>query len=1196
MEPAVWFRGSGAVVSVSLRVRWVRFVAVLAAAGLLAGFAVVASQVAQAAVTGTAGEYVPAQGRILDTRNGIGGYSTPMAANVARQVQVTGTAAVPASAVTAVQVIVSAVDPTSQGVLSGGADGGGTAALMVYDGTSGGNTSNSAILAVPSDGKIQITTQTAVNVVVDVQGYYTSGNGTTAPGGYSPVAGTRILDTRSGTGIKVGTIATGTVVTVQATGLGSVPAGAAAVYVNLTVRNFGPSALITPYAADQSAPNIALDVPASNNQAIPLGAQIALSPSGAFKLYLNGHNTTTIDLSIDVEGYFTPGSSTGAFTPATGRLFDSRVKPHVSVKPNQTITVPIGGQQGTPTPGDGLEAAVVNLTALDGQTGGGYARAWADGTTEPTPYSEINYSNSIQTNLLTVPVGTDGAIEIHNVSNDTVDYVVDLEGFYQATSTTLCAKDALTLTGDTQVGADQGDPTVSAVLINSLGNPVNGEVYVQDASGNPIGGAPTATGTIDSGTRLTYHIPASSLTAGQTYTWWIHGYMPDKCAAQATSPHHTFTMGTTPTVDTTPTPGPNTLTLPASAITTTAAPQGTTCNNLACPLTTGVTKVGSDGTGDWITGLKADLSSIPAGATVNTATLTLTNTGCLTGTTCDPSTTALTPASDDISTASTGGDLAGLEAGSDSNLPIAADGTVDITGLLSDWYTSGGATNKGAILTTTSLSNGTNYTPTITITYTSATIPNPVSQLSVTAGDGGVLATWAPPANTGYVDTTGATNGISSYTVTVTDSTGQSVATVNTPGTKSVLTGLTNGAAYTVNVTATNPAGTSASASTGNIIPIAVASGPATYTSEVSKLANAQNALTTGAATSTQDAVTQVSGTTGTTAELGVTATTFEQSHDTMSNADEHHSGDSTTLSNTLVVPSADGKTATVFTTASTSGTLTDTSTGSTVSIATNDVDDAAFTMTTGATPTVVSSAETAALMAPITTSDAPTAFSATDAAAGDSSQAFTTDPATGLLKAPDGTVAAPAIFRTAARGATYHSANLAGVQRWAHWNYGVGTGTIFAKDCTDFVSRALYYGGGLPMVYSGTRDLFTRGNSSLNKFYYHGYAGWSLSWSMADYSALWQRNQGSSIYTTLLSKSVVPGDVIYANWYGTGFGHGIGHAGIIDQVVGRNLVIDQHDGKGRDTLYASSLRGIHGVWMTQRTDQFWIIRPGEQY
>lgn len=397
---------------------------VIASSGLVA-----APQKAEAAITGTAGLYVPSQGRIVDTRNGTGGYSTPFTANATRLVQVTGTQSVPASTVTAVQVVVTAVDPTVQGVLSGGASGGSTSALMVYDGGRGGITSNSAILPVGADGKIQLTTQSTTHVVVDVQGYYTSGNGVTAPGGYHPVDGSRIVDTRTGTGAPISQVATGQTLTVQATGVGGVPAGASAVYVNVMVRNYGAGAFLTPYAADQVRPNVALNFPATSTQAIPLGAQIALSSSGAFKLFLGGASTS-VDLFIDIEGYFTPGDSDGAFTPATGRILDTRVAPATAVGPDKTISIPVAGQAGLPSVADDLEAAVLNVTALDGQAGGGFARLWPSDKAEPNPFHNINYSNSTQTNLVTVPIGADGAIKLHNVSGDTVHFVLDIEGFY----------------------------------------------------------------------------------------------------------------------------------------------------------------------------------------------------------------------------------------------------------------------------------------------------------------------------------------------------------------------------------------------------------------------------------------------------------------------------------------------------------------------------------------------------------------------------------------------------------------------------------------------------------------------------------------------------------------------------------------------------------------------------------------------
>ncbi|WFR67920.1 hypothetical protein P9139_05950 [Curtobacterium flaccumfaciens] len=66
--------------------------------------------------TGTGGVFMPASGRILDTKNNIGGYSTPMPAKAWRTVQVTGKAGLPDDGtVGAVSVVATAADIPGQG-------------------------------------------------------------------------------------------------------------------------------------------------------------------------------------------------------------------------------------------------------------------------------------------------------------------------------------------------------------------------------------------------------------------------------------------------------------------------------------------------------------------------------------------------------------------------------------------------------------------------------------------------------------------------------------------------------------------------------------------------------------------------------------------------------------------------------------------------------------------------------------------------------------------------------------------------------------------------------------------------------------------------------------------------------------------------------------------------------------------------
>ncbi len=322
------------------------------------------------------------------------------------------------------------LDPTVAGQMSAGPADGALSGVMRYG--AGPYTSNTAIVQVSAAGKIQIQATTTTNVLVDVQGYYTSGNGVTAAGGYSPVTMTRIVDTVNGVGLPKATLGAGTTSTIQVTGKASVPAGAAAVFVNFQVNNATSAAgYINPFATSATTrPSVSLNFDGNAHPYTSIGAIVPLDSSGAFKLYVSPSNT--INLLVDVEGYFTAGSSNGTFTPAVGKIYDTRSSTHVA--PGATVTIPIGGTNGIPSVTDGLSAITANLTVIDQGTSGGYARAWPTGVVEPTNVGTLTFNaqaaGSATTNLATIAVGADNGIQIHNVSADTVDYIVDLEGWY----------------------------------------------------------------------------------------------------------------------------------------------------------------------------------------------------------------------------------------------------------------------------------------------------------------------------------------------------------------------------------------------------------------------------------------------------------------------------------------------------------------------------------------------------------------------------------------------------------------------------------------------------------------------------------------------------------------------------------------------------------------------------------------------
>ena len=165
--------------------------------GLAVALALFVSPVA-AHADSTAGVFVPTQGRVVDTRSGLGGYSTPLPVGTTRTFQVTGLAGVPTTGVTAVSVTLTAVNEAGSGYLSASASGAGTPTGTALNYNSNYTVSNTAMLAVGSDGKIAVTAQGAsTNLLIDVQGYFKPGD-STQTGGFTPLNSFEAADATHG--------------------------------------------------------------------------------------------------------------------------------------------------------------------------------------------------------------------------------------------------------------------------------------------------------------------------------------------------------------------------------------------------------------------------------------------------------------------------------------------------------------------------------------------------------------------------------------------------------------------------------------------------------------------------------------------------------------------------------------------------------------------------------------------------------------------------------------------------------------------------------------------------------------------------------------------------------------------------------------------------------------------------------------
>lgn len=425
----------------------------LAAIGPVSAHVTQLTNTASSSASGT-GVYVPlsAPVRVLDTRSGTGfGALGP---NSTSSLTVEGVAGVPSANVTAVVGNVTVTGGTSAGYLTVFPAGGATPYVSNVNFTAGETVANLATVPVGTSGMISfhdyLYNQAAggsLQVIFDIQGYYT----TVLQGGaglYVPLSSpTRIADTRAGSGQPdAGTpLAPNSVTNLQVTGADGVPQGASAVVLNVTEAGAtanGGYLTVYPQGATQ---------PTASNLNFNVGTQIAnrvivgVSTSGQVSFY-NFNGTT--QLVVDVDGYYTAAGATSGsyFVPVTPtRVVDTRINEGGStVAATGTENFQVAGigsvpAEGTGTSVTGAVAVAANVTVVNTQANG-YLTVWPSGETMPTA-SDVNWTaaGAIQPNFdiagLNNSSTTPNDVSVYNGSGGSTDVVVDLFGYFTNTQT-----------------------------------------------------------------------------------------------------------------------------------------------------------------------------------------------------------------------------------------------------------------------------------------------------------------------------------------------------------------------------------------------------------------------------------------------------------------------------------------------------------------------------------------------------------------------------------------------------------------------------------------------------------------------------------------------------------------------------------------------------------------------------------------
>jgi alpha-tubulin suppressor-like RCC1 family protein len=240
---------------------------------------------------------------------------------------------------------------------------------------------------------------------------------------FVPMSPTRVLDTRDGTGTGGAIAPLGPSGFLRLDLSTKVPAGTAAVVLNLTGTNPTAATFVsaTPDSSSQSTVSN-LNLVAHETRAN--AATVAVDSDRAVVLQ-NFHGT--VDLVADLAGYYVPAAGAGFTATSPTRVLDTRdgtgTGVTAPVAQNSAIVLDLSGR--VPA---AATAVTLNLTGVDA-TGGTFVTVWPDGTPRPTASSVNPVAGQAVPNLITVALGANHRIDLYNF-HGTVDLVADLAGYY----------------------------------------------------------------------------------------------------------------------------------------------------------------------------------------------------------------------------------------------------------------------------------------------------------------------------------------------------------------------------------------------------------------------------------------------------------------------------------------------------------------------------------------------------------------------------------------------------------------------------------------------------------------------------------------------------------------------------------------------------------------------------------------------
>ncbi|MFC6715431.1 hypothetical protein [Branchiibius cervicis] len=244
---------------------------------------------------------------------------------------------------------------------------------------------------------------------------------TSATTAFVPINPARVVDTRSGRGVRTGRVPAGGSITITVGGVSGVPAGAQNVILNVTAVNPTADGYLVVQAAGTARAKTS-NVNYMRARTTPGLVYVAPSTTGRVTIT----SSAAVDLVVDVQGY-TPQGSAGYHPVAPVRLLDTRSS--AAIEAGGTRALRVTGVAGVPT--TGVEAVVLTVVGTR-SSGAGYVSVSPHGVARPTVSNLNTAVGQTESASVIAKPGTGGTVDIY--SSGRTDVVIDVSGWVSSGS------------------------------------------------------------------------------------------------------------------------------------------------------------------------------------------------------------------------------------------------------------------------------------------------------------------------------------------------------------------------------------------------------------------------------------------------------------------------------------------------------------------------------------------------------------------------------------------------------------------------------------------------------------------------------------------------------------------------------------------------------------------------------------------